>query len=42
MKDYSQYKIDNDIMYSGAEKKYQLTIEGERYIMKFQKNQMLG
>ena len=42
MKDYSKYKIDENIFYSGAEKKYQITIDGKRYIMKFQKNSEIG
>lgn len=42
MKDYSNYKIDEGIFYSGAELKNQITINGNRYIMKYQKNSEIG
>ena len=42
MKDYSNYKINKDIFFSGAEKKYEIEIDGFRYIMKFQKNSEMG
>ena len=37
MKDYSNYKIDEGVFYSGAERKDQITINGNRYIIKYQK-----
>lgn len=42
MKDFSKYAIDENVFYSGAERKSQLTIGGKRYIMKFQKNSEIG
>lgn len=42
MRDYSSYKASNDVFFSGAEKKYEIIIEGYRYIMKFQKNSEIG
>lgn len=42
MKDYSEYPIDQNVFYSGAERKKQITINGNRYIMKFQKNSEIG
>ena len=42
VKDYSNYKIDEGIFYSGAELKNQITINGNRYIMKYQKNSEIG
>lgn len=42
MRDYSKYPIDEDIFYSGSEKKAQITIGGNRYIMKYQKNSETG
>lgn len=42
MKDYSEYPIDQNVFYSGAERKEQITINGNRYIMKFQKNSEIG
>lgn len=42
MKDYSVYPIDKGIYYSGAEHKEQITINGFRYIMKYQKNSEIG
>lgn len=42
MRDYSNYKASNDVFFSGAEKKYEIIIEGYRYIMKFQKNSEIG
>ena len=42
MKDYSKYPINDEVFFSGAEKKYEITIDGFRYIMKFQKNSEIG
>ena len=42
MRDFSNYEIDKDVFYSGAERKAQLTINGNRYIMKYQKNSEIG
>ena len=42
MKDFSNYKIDEGVFYSGAELKNQITINGNRYIMKYQKNSEIG
>lgn len=42
MKDYSGYAFDPNVFYSGAERKEQITINGSRYIMKFQKNSEIG
>jgi hypothetical protein len=42
MKDYSVYPIDKDVYFSGAEHKAQITINGFRYIMKYQKNSEIG
>ena len=42
MKDYSNYKIDEGVFYSGAERKDQITINGNRYIIKYQKNSEIG
>ena len=42
MKDYSIYKIDEGIFYSGAERKDQITINGNRYIIKYQKDSEIG
>ena len=42
MRDFSMYKIDDNVMYSGAETKYQIRINGARYIVKFQKNSEIG
>lgn len=42
MKDYSKYPIDSNIFFSGVEKKAQITINGQRYIMKFQRNSEIG
>ena len=42
MKDFSVYELDTDVFYSGAERKNQLIINGERYIMKFQKKSEVG
>ena len=42
MKDYSVYPIDTDVFFSGAEDKAQITINGQRYIMKFQRNSEVG
>lgn len=40
--DYSKYPVNQDVFFSGAEKKYELSINGFRYIMKFQKNSEIG
>ena len=42
MKDYSAYPIDNDVFFSGADDKVQITINGQRYIMKYQRNSEIG
>ena len=42
MRDFSSYKVDEDVFYSGVEKKLQVRINGNRYIMKFQKNSQMG
>ena len=42
MKDYSNYPIDTNIFFSGAEAKSQITINGQRYIMKYQRNSEVG
>ena len=42
MSDYTNYKINQDVFFSGAEKKYEIMIDGFRYIMKFQKNSEIG
>ena len=42
MKDYSIYPIDTDVFFSGAEDKAQITINGRRYIMKYQRNSEIG
>ena len=42
MRDYSEHPIDKNVYYSGAERKEQITINGNRYIMKFQKNSEIG
>ena len=42
MKDYSRYQIDKDVFLSGAEDKAQITINGQRYIMKYQRNSEVG
>lgn len=42
MKDFSKYKIDEDVFYSGAERKGQITINGNRYIIKYQKSSEIG
>ena len=41
MRDYSMYE-KTPVMFSGAEKKFEITIEGHRYIVKFQKNSEVG
>ncbi len=38
MRDFSKYKIDDNVFYSGVERKNQITINGNRYIVKYQKN----
>ncbi len=42
MQDFSDYPINSDVFFSGAEKKYEIVIDGFRYIMKFQKNSEVG
>ena len=42
MKDFTKYAIDEEVFYSGAERKFQIVIGGKRYIMKFQKNSEIG
>ncbi len=42
MKDYSVYPIDNNVFFSGAEDKAQITINGQRYIIKYQRNSEVG
>ncbi len=42
MRDFSKYKIDDDVFYSGVERKNQITINGNRYIIKYQKNSEIG
>lgn len=42
MTDYSDYPINSDTFFSGAEKKYEILIDGFHYIMKFQKNSEIG
>lgn len=41
MIDYSNYKR-NEVIFSGAERKYEIIIDGFRYIVKFQKNSEVG
>lgn len=41
MKDYSMYE-KTPVMLSGAEKKFEIIIDGHRYIVKFQKNSEVG
>lgn len=41
MKDYSMYE-KTPVMFSGAEKKFEILIAGHRYIVKFQKNSEVG
>ena len=42
MRDYSVYPIDTEVFFSGAEDKGQITINGQRYIMKYQRNSEVG
>ena len=42
MTDYSAYPINADVFFSGAERKYEITINGFKYIMKYQKNSEIG
>ncbi len=42
MRDFSKYKIDDNVFYSGVERKNQITINGNRYIVKYQKNSEIG
>ena len=37
MRDYSKYE-KTPVLFSGAEKKFEIIIDGFRYIVKFQKN----
>lgn len=41
MRDYSNYQ-KTEIMFSGAERKFEILIDGYRYIVKFQKNSEVG
>ena len=41
MRDYSKYK-KTPVMFSGAEKKFEIIIDEHRYIVKFQKNSEVG
>lgn len=41
MRDYSMYP-KTPVMFSGAEKKFEIIIDGHRYIVKFQKNSEVG
>ena len=41
MRDYSMYK-KTPVMFSGAEKKFEIIMDGHRYIVKFQKNSEIG
>ena len=41
MRDYTMYE-KTSVMFSGAEKKFEILIEGHRYIVKFQKNSEVG
>lgn len=41
MQDYSRYQR-NEVMFSGAERKFEIIIKGYRYIVKFQKNSEIG
>ena len=41
MRDYSKYE-KTPVMFSGAEKKFEIMIDGHKYIVKFQKNSEVG
>lgn len=41
MRDYSKYE-KTPVMFSGAEKKFEIIIDGHKYIVKFQKNSEVG
>ena len=41
MRDYSKYE-KTPVIFSGAEKKFEIIIDGHRYIVKFQKNSEVG
>lgn len=41
MRDYSNYE-KTPVMFSGAEKKFEIMIDGHKYIVKFQKNSEVG
>lgn len=41
MRDYSMYE-KTPVMFSGAERKFEIVIDGHRYIVKFQKNSEIG
>ena len=41
MRDYSKHE-KTPVMFSGAEKKFEIVIDGHRYIVKFQKNSEVG
>lgn len=42
MTDFSKYPVNRNVFFSGAERKEEISIEGFRYIMKFQKNSEIG
>lgn len=42
MTDYSNYPINTDVFFSGAERKYEISIDGFRYIIKYQRNSEIG
>ena len=42
MTDYSDYPVNTNIFLAGAEQKCEITIDGFRYIMKYQKNSEIG
>ena len=42
MEDYSRYPVNKNVFFSGAERKYELIVDGFRYIMKYQKNSEIG
>ena len=42
MTDFSKYPINEDVFFSGAERKYEILVNGFRYIMKYQKNSEIG
>lgn len=42
MRDLTMYTLDKNVFFSGAERKEQMIIDGEKYIVKFQKNTDIG